>query len=243
MVGTSAGSPQWAGLAALLSQAAETRYGSIASRLYGLKGTSSYHDVTTGSDGFFSAGPSWDYPSGLGSPDVNLLVDNFLGASAPVKSSSVFQGLNVTTTGNLQVNNATHTVSGVLTVNAVNATTKGTVYAKAFNVNGVKLQNQSMSEGTSLILSLPVNPYPLSVDLTLILQHNTTLVMTTVSRDVSISGSISVNILDVTFVMSYFNSVQGNPNYNPRADLAMRGTVDIIDVTLADNFFNAPVLS
>lgn len=239
--GTSAGSPQWAGLTALLSQATATRYGSIASRLYALKATTSYHDVTTGSDGFFPAETGWDYPTGIGSPNADLLVGDFLGPSVAVKNSNVFQGLNVTTTGNLQVNNATSTVSGILSVNAVNSTAGGTVYSKTFNVNNIKLQNQSVVDTANLLLVLPVNPYPLSVDLSLTIRHNITQLMIGVTREISISGSISVNIVDVTLVTSDFNSVQGSPGYNPRADLAVRGSVDIVDVTLATEFFNALV--
>jgi hypothetical protein len=42
-------------------------------RLYALCGTSSYHDVTTGSNGF-SAGTGYDLATGLGSVNVaNLL--------------------------------------------------------------------------------------------------------------------------------------------------------------------------
>jgi subtilase family serine protease len=239
--GTSAGSPQWAGLSALTGQAANLRFGSIASRLYDPKKQSSYHDITTGTDGYFSAGPGWDYPTGLGTPDANLFVGSFLGSSVPVQSNSLFQGLNVTTTGTLLVNNFTSTVSGTLTVNAANATSGGQVYGKSYTLTGIKIQTQTMSREASFLLNLPVSPYPLTIDLTLILLHNSTDVMVTVTREVSVSGSNIVNIVDVTFVMSYFNSIQGSPSYNPRADLAARGSVDIIDVTLADNFFNAPV--
>ena len=98
-----------------------------------------------------------------------------------------------------------------------------------------------MSRGASFLLSVPISPYPLTIDLTLTTQHNTTSAMVTVTREISVSGSNIINIVDVTFVMSYFNTVQGSPSYDPRADLAARGSVDIIDVTLADNFFNAPV--
>ena len=239
--GTSAGSPQWAGLTAIASQAAKLRFGSITSKLYVLNGQSSYHDATTGSDGYFSAGTGWDYPTGLGTPDANLLVGSLLGPSVPVQSTSLFQGLNVTTTGTLAVNNFTSTVSGTLMVNAVNATDGGQVYGKSYTLTGIKIQNQTMSRGASFLLSVPISPYPLTIDLTLTAQHNTTSAIVTVTREISVSGSNIVNIVDVTFVMSYFNTVQGSPSYDPRADLAARGSVDIIDVTLADNFFNAPV--
>lgn len=241
--GTSAGSPQWAGLTALAGQAANLRFGSIGSKLYDSKKQYSYHDITTGTDGYFSAGPGWDYPTGLGTPDANLFVSSFLGSSIPVRSNSLFQGLNVTTTGTLAVNNSTSTVSGTLTVNAANATSGGQVYGKSYTVTGIKIQNQTMFAKASFLLNVPVNPYSLSIDLTLTTGNNGTRIMVTVSREISASGGNAINIVDVTFVMSYFNSVQGSPSYNPRADLAIRGSVDIIDVTLADNFFNAPVFS
>ena len=241
--GTSAGSPQWAGLTALTSQAASLRFGSIASKLYDPKKQSSYHDITTGTDGYFSARPGWDYPTGLGTPDANVFVSSFLGSSIPVRSTSLFQGLNVTTTGTLAVNNSTSTVSGTLTVNAANATSGGKVYGKSYTMTGIKIRNQTILEEAGFLLIVPVNPYSLSIDLTVTIQNNATKVMVTVSREISVSGGSAVNIVDVTFVMSYFNSVQGSPSYNPRADLALRGSVDIIDVTLADNFFNAPVFS
>jgi subtilase family serine protease len=241
--GTSAGSPQWAGLTALASQASNRRFGSIAGKLYALEASSSYHDIVTGSDGYFSATPGWDYPTGLGTPDANLFVSSFLGPSVAVRSSSLFQGLNVTTTGNLQVDNPASTVSGSLTVNAVNSTNGVQVYRKSYTLTGIKIQNRTLFEEASFLLNVPVSPYPLSMDLTLTIQNNATKVMVTVSREISVSGGNAVNIVDVTFVMSYFNSVQGTPSYNPRADLAARGSVDIIDVTLADNFFNAPVFS
>jgi hypothetical protein len=69
--GTSIGSPQWAGLIALASQANSVRYGAVSSKLYKL---SSYHDITTGSDGFFSATIGWDYPTGLGTPNADSTV-------------------------------------------------------------------------------------------------------------------------------------------------------------------------
>jgi subtilase family serine protease len=241
--GTSAGSPQWAALAALASQAANLRLGAIASKLYALNGLSSFHNVTTGSDGYFSAGPGWNYPTGLGTPDAYQLVSSLLGPSVPVQSSSIFQGMNVTTTGSLQVNNSTSTVSGILAVNATNATDGRPIFAKNYTLTGINLRNQTRSEEAMFLLQVPINPYPLSIDLTLTIQHNSTGISVEVTRDIAISRGSTVSIADLTFVASHFNSVQGTPSYDPQADLAARGSVSIIDFALAANFFNAPVFS
>ncbi|TAN33682.1 hypothetical protein EPN29_05250 [bacterium] len=81
--GTSAGTPQWAGIAALADQEAGRRLGPINKALYHIAKSDSYgsafHDVTSGNNGYaglagFSAAPGWDAATGLGSPDVAHLL-------------------------------------------------------------------------------------------------------------------------------------------------------------------------
>jgi subtilase family serine protease len=90
--GTSAGSPQWAGIAALADQKAHHRVGFVNPALYLLSHTKEYakdfHDITTGNNTFvgeggngitvtvngFNAAQGWDPTTGLGTPNVaNLL--------------------------------------------------------------------------------------------------------------------------------------------------------------------------
>jgi subtilase family serine protease len=76
--GTSAGAPQWAAIIALADQAAGHSLGYLNPTLYSLP-SGSFHDVTVGENGFantpgFSAGPGYDYPTGLGTPDVAKLI-------------------------------------------------------------------------------------------------------------------------------------------------------------------------
>ncbi|MBO0839777.1 MAG: S53 family peptidase [Sciscionella sp.] len=85
--GTSAGSPQWAGLTVLADQLAGHDLGAIDNALYGLahgrQYGSRYHDVTVGDNTYhgtsvtvpgFQAGPGWDPASGLGSPQADVLI-------------------------------------------------------------------------------------------------------------------------------------------------------------------------
>jgi subtilase family serine protease len=96
--GTSAGSPQWAGITALANQMAGKRLGFLHDALYhiGKKSTQSsdFHDLTVGNNTFFAyatdssgnplniqgfnAGPGWDADGGLGTPDVALLVPDLV---------------------------------------------------------------------------------------------------------------------------------------------------------------------
>ena len=86
--GTSAGSPQWAGLTALADQLNGGRVGDINKTLYKLgkskDASTSFHDITTGNNAFFSvpgfaAGPGWDAATGLGSPIADTLVPAIAG--------------------------------------------------------------------------------------------------------------------------------------------------------------------
>ena len=85
--GTSAGSPQWAGLVALTDEIGGERVGALNPVLYTtLRFPKVYHrlfhDITTGDNTFhgnvtvpgFPASPGWDPATGLGSPKANVLV-------------------------------------------------------------------------------------------------------------------------------------------------------------------------
>jgi subtilase family serine protease len=83
--GTSAGSPQWAGLAADADQLGGHRMGNINPALYSIgQAKSQYaaamHDITTGNNdvaeigGGFNAGPRWDPVTGLGTPIASALL-------------------------------------------------------------------------------------------------------------------------------------------------------------------------
>ena len=102
--GTSAGSPQWAGLAALVNQGRTAQglapigtgltYG-LNSALYSLAGGSSYSnangdflDITTGSNGN-PVSTGYDTATGLGSPVANILVPDLIAFGATVAAPTV----------------------------------------------------------------------------------------------------------------------------------------------------------
>jgi subtilase family serine protease len=85
--GTSAGSPQWAGLIALADQLRHGRVGAINPALYAITLSSRiygglFHDITVGDNTYhgdvtvpgFAAKPGWDAATGLGTPKANALV-------------------------------------------------------------------------------------------------------------------------------------------------------------------------
>ncbi len=72
--GTSQAAPFWAGSMALIRQFAGA-LGYVNPLLYriALTNPAAFHDVTSGGNRLFRAGPGWDYATGLGSPDVTRL--------------------------------------------------------------------------------------------------------------------------------------------------------------------------
>ena len=69
--GTSGSAPQWAGFFAKLNQQYDGGgLGNPGAYLYMLCGTPRYHDVTSGTNGDYSAGVGYDLVTGLGSIDA-----------------------------------------------------------------------------------------------------------------------------------------------------------------------------
>jgi kumamolisin len=88
--GTSAVSPLWAALTALLNEKLGSPVGFLNPKLYPLNETG-FHDITNGSNddsglGYYSAGAGWDPCTGLGSPDGAALL-NALTASSSAGAS------------------------------------------------------------------------------------------------------------------------------------------------------------
>jgi kumamolisin len=86
--GTSAVAPLWAGLVTVANQQLGLKYGStvgfINPTIYAAKAASTFHDITQGNNGTYSAAPGWDACTGLGSPVAAKL----LPLLAPVGAAS-----------------------------------------------------------------------------------------------------------------------------------------------------------
>ncbi|MFC7262706.1 S53 family peptidase [Streptomyces lutosisoli] len=80
--GTSAAAPEWAAFAALYNQqaaaAGKANLGFANPALYTASGTG-FHDITSGSNGAYSAAAGWDFTSGWGSYNAATLASKLLG--------------------------------------------------------------------------------------------------------------------------------------------------------------------
>lgn len=101
--GTSFAAPQWAAIAAIVNQARGAQ-GPMGGNLdlYLLGGTTPeyppYHDVMSGSNGYYNAGQGWDYPTGWGSTDVWNLVRDLMQTSAATATPTPSTTATVTST-------------------------------------------------------------------------------------------------------------------------------------------------
>ncbi|HYA57315.1 MAG TPA: PKD domain-containing protein [Thermoplasmata archaeon] len=91
VLGTSVGTPIWAGIAAIADQYAGRSLGFLNPALYAIESgpnsSRDLHDILSGSNGY-PAGPGWDPVTGLGSPRVaSLIVD--LAHPRPIAPSSL----------------------------------------------------------------------------------------------------------------------------------------------------------
>jgi subtilase family serine protease len=75
--GTSAGAPQWSALIAIadegLAAAGKPALAQAQARLFTLP-ANAFHDITSGNNGTYAAGPGYDAVTGLGSPIANVLI-------------------------------------------------------------------------------------------------------------------------------------------------------------------------
>jgi kumamolisin len=71
--GTSAVAPLWAGLVARINQSLGKPVGYLNPLLYAASATRTFHDITSGNNGGYSAGPGWDPCTGLGTPNGSAL--------------------------------------------------------------------------------------------------------------------------------------------------------------------------
>jgi len=119
--GTSDAAPQWAGLAAGLAQLSGGPLGNPGALLYGLCGTAALHDVTSGSNGDYSAGVGYDLVTGLGSFDAR----NLLAAAGPTSTTTTSTSTTTTTT-TVSITTTTTTASPTTTTTVPATTTTTT---------------------------------------------------------------------------------------------------------------------
>ena len=150
----------------------------------------------------------------------------------------------VSTIGTAIINMRTLTISGNITVAAVDKTSGGVNLVKSYLLPNLRLQPDP--SGTILQarveLNIDVLPYALSSDILIQLQGTKTTATGYPLRQPDIAGDGTVDIIDVSFVFIRYGSVLGGTNYDPRADLVGNGRIDLIDASIIALRFGTLVL-
>ena len=94
--GTSWSAPTWAAWCALINQKRGTPLGLLNPKIYPLLGSTSFRDITSGSNGAYSAGVGYDLVTGIGVPDVTALMAASLTSSSAANITSQFGNLATT---------------------------------------------------------------------------------------------------------------------------------------------------
>jgi kumamolisin len=101
--GTSLAAPLWAGSTAVLNNAIGHNLGFLNPLIYAIYATSEYsadfHDITTGNNGYYSAGTGWDEVTGLGSPNLFKMAQYRGMTKASVNPTTLTQGQTLSYSG------------------------------------------------------------------------------------------------------------------------------------------------
>jgi hypothetical protein len=221
----------------LANQANGQTYGAFDAKLYKI---SSYHDITSGSDTFFAAGPGWDYPTGLGTPDANMIVNGLSPAiQLQLNSTFVFDGVRVATTGNLAILALNKTMSGTAMIVARNSTTGALLLSRTYTIPNVNLMNETGVLRVSFLLSIGIGPYPLSSNINIVEASGNATASIQVSRRIDANGDGTVGIDDLSMVAFAYHSRLGGPNYDGTADIDGNGIIDVADLSIVAFYYHA----
>jgi hypothetical protein len=151
-----------------------------------------------------------------------------------ISDSRIFDGYSVQTIGGLDINLASLTVNGTVTVQASGNST----FSRTYNVAGIVLNLQSNGGYRALfIVNIGVTPR-LSSDIEVILTVGTSATLNlyvSKSLDINFDGTVDQDDLNL-----YSGPCYGQPaSCDPRLDVNADGTIGILDVALVADFQGA----
>ncbi len=238
--GTSAGSPQWAALMAIVDQGRATAgqsamdgYTQTLPALYQLPSTD-FHDVTTGANGNGdAAGPGFDLVTGRGSPIANLLVPALAGntgtsgAKPPTVASAAHLASNTSTSVTLSVLGADAAGESNLTYTWTITGTSGTVNLSANGTNAAKNVTATFNQAGSYTFHVTItDPSNLSATS----QVAYTVTQTTTSIKVAPASAIVVDGKSQQFTATAFDqfgtALSTQPSFSWSIDAGGVGAVN-----------------
>jgi hypothetical protein len=120
---------------------------------------------------------------------------------------------------------------------ATNSTGGTVLFSKTYTITNVQVANNQ----ARFLLNVALSPYPLSADISVTQAGGVWSTSATVTRQLDISKSGTVSIVDFSIVALDYGSALGSLRYNPAADLTGSGTISIVDIGIVGLFYGARV--
>jgi len=134
------------------------------------------------------------------------------------------------------VNQTARTLTGQVSVKAVNSTTGAIVYSNSFNLS---LTFYPGTGSLRFILKIPTSSGALASTCQVSFLFGNVLCF--ISKNPDLNGNEVVDILDVSIVFKAFGSFAGSPLYNAAADLDGDGIISITDAGIIAADFGARI--
>jgi hypothetical protein len=151
-----------------------------------------------------------------------------------IDQTVTFHDVTATIVGALDLNTTTKTLTGSVSVQAVNNTSGATIFSKIFNIS---FFFGGMAP-VRFVLIVPASPITLGVSC----QLSSTSGFCRLTRDPDVSNAGTANIIDFGMIAAKMGSTIGSPNFSPALDLDGNGVVNIIDVGIEGAVFSVPVI-
>jgi hypothetical protein len=161
--------------------------------------------------------------------------------SVSINNLTTFTGVTVRTNGTLTVDSPSNTLtlSGLVSVNATDATTHAVLFSYTYNVTRIPILTTSVANYKGLfLLDISVSPYPLSSDVSITFSGTAVTTTVAVTRNVDIDLDGVVNGAEVSIWSASNGCSLLMSCYNPRADFYATGTVNLIDLALIASYYN-----
>jgi hypothetical protein len=148
-----------------------------------------------------------------------------------ISQTITFSQVTITITGNLDLNTTSSTLTGTVTVRAVNNTSGAVVLSKTFSIF---IHFGNMMGQARFVMVIPTTPLALGAMCAINTSTDQASCMATRNPDPAYSSS--VNIIDVSMIELHFGATQGSALYDPSLDFVGAGAINITDlgIELAD---------
>ncbi len=156
-----------------------------------------------------------------------------------INSNNEFKGVSVSTVGPVVVDLSNQlSLAGRIRVTATNSSTGVSLFTGNYTIVRlpiIALFARGISKA-SLLLDIPISPYPLASEVVLTFSGNQTSIQVGVTRNPDVNLDGVVDQVDASIIEPAMGCMAGMKCFNPRADLDADGIIDGVDVGILEAF-------